>query len=193
MRDSYFLGVKNKTDSMEHIVERLFMFSKLDMEEFPLSLSRVDIMQAITDMVDELKEEYAQRGLVITISKLPKNIFVSTDIMFFNNALINFLENSTLYKTKDTGHFEITASLTDGFLQLRFADDGPGVNPDMLPNLFDPFYRTDPSRHKKGSGLGLAISAKIIERSGGKIYAENCEPSGLAIAIRLPIETGAIQ
>jgi len=56
----------------------------------------------------------------------------------------------------------------------------------MLPNLFNAFYRADPSRHIKGSGLGLAISAKIIERSGGTINAENSGSGGIAIVIRLP-------
>ncbi|MDR2543505.1 MAG: HAMP domain-containing protein [Treponema sp.] len=193
MRDNFLLGIKNKADSMEQIIERLFMFSKLDMEEFPLTLSRVDIMQAITDMLEELREEYTKRGLIISIVDIPKKIFMNTDIMFLSNALINILENSTNYKTKDTGCLVISASLSDGFIQIRFADDGPGVNSDMLNKLFNVFYRTDPSRHKKGSGLGLAISAKIIERLGGTIYAENCNPSGLAITIHLPIETGAVQ
>jgi signal transduction histidine kinase len=78
---------------------------------------------------------------------------------------------------------------------IRFADDGPGVGPDELPKLFNAFYRADQSRHTQGSGLGLAISAKIIERSGGTIYAENSglneSGGGLAVVIRLPTETGA--
>ena len=92
---------------------------------------------------------------------------------------------------------EITASLDNDFIRLMFADDGPGVNSELLPYLFNPFFRTDPSRHTSdrrsaGSGLGLAISAKIIERSGGTIHAEPANSGGLAVVIRLPIETGAV-
>ena len=75
---------------------------------------------------------------------------------------------------------------------LRFADDGPGLSPEKMPNLFNAFYRADPSRHTKGSGLGLAISAKIIERSGGTIYAETSNSGGLAVVIRLPIAEGTV-
>jgi signal transduction histidine kinase len=203
MREKYFFAIKNKTDSMEHIIEQLFLFSKLDMDEFPLLPRHVDITRVITDMIDELAEEYTNRGLIITIVNNLQSIFVSIDTMFFRNALINILENSVTYKTKKTGHLEMSVSLdraaaplglqsvastefTD-FVILKFADDGPGVNPDTLPHLFNAFYRADPSRHTKGSGLGLAISAKIIERSGGTIHAENDDPGGLAIIIRLPI------
>ena len=187
MKESFFQGIKKKTDNMEQIIERLFMFSKLDMDEFLLTLSRVDILQAITDMVEELTEEYKDKGLIITIDDNFKNCFVSADTIFFCNALINILENSVTYKTKEIGRMRISAKLTDDFILIRFADDGPGVNPEMLPYLFNAFYRTDPSRHKNGTGLGLAICAKIIERSGGTIYAENCNLSGLAIVIKLPI------
>ena len=188
MRDKYLTAIKNKADSMEHIIERLFLFSKLDMDEFPLALRRVDIMRAIADMVEELADEYAQRGLVITMTENPSNVLVSTDTIFFRNALINIVENSALYKTKETGHMAISASIVDNSILIRFADDGPGVSADVLPKLFDAFYRTDPSRHTKGSGLGLAISAKIVERCGGTIYAEPSDSGGLAIVIRLPVE-----
>jgi len=71
---------------------------------------------------------------------------------------------------------------------LRFIDDGPGVQADALPKLFDVFFRSDPSRSKQGSGLGLAISAKIIERMGGTIHAELPDSgTGLATVIRLPL------
>jgi len=191
MRDKYFAAIKNRAAGMEHIIERLFLFSKLDMDEFPLTLRRVDIMRAIADMVEELAEEYAKRGMVITMTESPQRVFVSTDIIFFRNALINILENSAIYKTKETGHITISASTVDNSILIRFADDGPGVSAEELPKLFDAFYRTDPSRHTKGSGLGLAISAKIIERCGGTIYAESGDQGGLAIVIRLPIEKGA--
>ena len=199
MREKYFLAIKNKADSLEHIIERMFLFSKLDMDEFPMAPSRVDIIRAITEIIEELTEEYANRGLFITAADSLKSAFVSLDIMFFRNAIINILENSVAYKVKEKGHMEISfainsgvipgGSLTDNSILIRFADDGPGVSPGTLPNLFNAFYRTDPSRHTKGSGLGLAISAKIIERSGGTIYAENNEPCGLATVIRLPMET----
>jgi len=58
-----------------------------------------------------------------------------------------------------------------------------------LGKLFDVFYRTDKARNNsiQGSGLGLAISAKILERLGGSIYAENAMGGGLSIILELPI------
>jgi len=190
MREKYFHTIKNKTLDMKHIIEQLFLFSKLDMDEFPFFPARFELTRALSDMVEELTEEYAMRGLEIAIDAGSQNVFVFADVSQFRRVVINILENSVKYKEKETGRMEINSSIDNNFIQLRFTDNGPGVNHDMLPNLFNAFYRADPSRHTKGSGLGLAISAKIIERSGGTIHAENAGTGGLVIVIRLPVEAG---
>jgi len=71
---------------------------------------------------------------------------------------------------------------------LSLTDDGPGVPAEALPQLFDVFYRSDPSRRdpQNGSGLGLAIAAKAIAQMGGSISAANVKGGGLAIEIELP-------
>ena len=190
MRDKYFSIIKSKAADMEHIIEQLFLFSKLDMDEFPLAMRRVDISLAVSDMVEDSASEYASRGLLINLGDLPKNVFICADVLLMRNVVINILENSVKYKKADQGSMEITGSVAGNFCLLRLADNGPGVDADMLPKLFDVFYRTDPSRSKLGSGLGLAISEKIIERMGGSIYAEESTGGGLAIVIRLPLQQG---
>jgi signal transduction histidine kinase len=183
---------------MKQIIEQLFLFSKLDMNEFQFSPHCFDITRALSDIIEELADEYAMRGLKITINEWTESVFVYADVVHFRRVLINIFENSVRYKEKDTGRLEINVSLPDditldnNFIHIRFTDDGPGVNPKALPNLFNAFYRTDPSRHTKGSGLGLAISAKIIERSGGTIHAANGDNGGLSVIIHLPISTGAV-
>jgi signal transduction histidine kinase len=191
MREKYFNTIKNNTVGMKHIIEQLFLFSKLDMDEYPFFPRRFDIMAALSDMIEELTEEYTMRGLHIVIAEKIENIFVYADAVHLRRVIINILDNSARYKEKEAGYMEISVNVDGSFVQLRFADDGPGVNPEALPNLFNAFYRTDPARHTKGSGLGLAISAKIIERSGGTIHANNGDSGGLAVVIRLPLITGA--
>jgi len=190
IQKKYFTIIKNKASSMEHIIEQLFLFSKLDMDEFPIFLRRTNITLAISDMVDDLYSEYASCGLDIKFTEMPKNIYVSADVLVLRNVIINILENSVKYKTKERGQMEISATVVNDLIMLHFADDGPGVQADMLPKLFDVFYRTDPSRNKLGSGLGLAISEKIIARMGGNIHAELPAAGGLAIVITLPLLQG---
>ena len=70
------------------------------------------------------------------------------------------------------------------FVEIRIADNGPGIPEDVIGQLFEPYVTTKP----KGSGLGLAIVKKIIEEHGGMIWAENNETGGARIVIRLPVE-----
>ena len=75
---------------------------------------------------------------------------------------------------------------------IELKDNGPGVSEDALDKLFNVFYRENQSRNNvnSGSGLGLAITAKILERLGGNIRAENNPDGGLTIVISLPIIRG---
>jgi signal transduction histidine kinase len=185
-RKKYFNTIKSKTVDLEHIIEQLFLFSKLEMDEFPLDMRNIDINRVLAGIFDECSAEYAQRGLDIHFTPPQKTFPVFVDALWLRNAIVNILENSVRYKTKERGQITISLADTDGGVLLRLADDGPGV--DALDKLFDAFFRADPSRNRKGSGLGLAISAKIIERMGGSIRAEPSLPEaerGLAIVIGL--------
>jgi signal transduction histidine kinase len=187
MRKEYFLTITRKTAELEHIIEQLFLFSKLDMDEFPLNMRNVDIVRSVSDIIEDTISEYAVRGLTIQLATMPNSAFVLADTLWLRNVIINIFENSVKYKTKEQGQIEISAVLENNFISFYFADNGPGVQADTLPKLFDVFYRTDPSRNKKGSGLGLAISAKIIERMGGSIFAELPASGGLAIVVKMPL------
>ena len=102
---------------------------------------------------------------------------------------MNLLDNSAKYKDKEVGAVSIQAEIAGQFFQLYVDDDGPGVPPEVLPKLFDVFYRNDPSRKNpnQGSGLGLAIVWKAIERMDGSICAENLPQGGLRMAIKIPL------
>jgi signal transduction histidine kinase len=112
------------------------------------------------------------------------------DTVLLRNVFVNILENSAKYKVKDIATVFVSAEQRSCVVEIRLADDGPGVEPKDLKKLFDVFYRTDPSRGTKGNGLGLAISAKILSRMGGKISAELAPLGGLTIVITLPITEG---
>ena len=73
----------------------------------------------------------------------------------------------------------------DGFIEVRFIDNGPGIPHEEIGHIFDPFYTTkDPG---KGTGLGLPVSYRIVEGLGGSIRAESTEGQGATIVVRLPL------
>ena len=184
----YIGTIKNKTNDLEHIIEMLFLFSKLDTGEFPYHIERVDLAALVSEVVESLLDEYKNRGLEISLSREAENVWVDVDALQMRYIMINIFENSVKYRDKEQGKMRVAVSEDRGNATVIFTDDGPGVPEEALPKLFDAFYRSDPSRNdpSKGSGLGLAIAAKIVDRFGGTIEAINVPQGGLSIVMTFP-------
>jgi len=187
-RSRYVNTIKNKATDLEHIIDSLFLFAKLDTGEFPCSMERVNLAATISEIVDELKDEYSNRGLDIAPVRSCGGLYVNIDVAQMRSVIINIFENSVKYKNRARGKISVEAIEKDGFVSLVISDDGPGVSDEALPKLFDVFYRGDESRNEpgKGSGLGLAIAAKMVRHFGGSVEAINVPDGGLSIKMTFP-------
>ncbi len=184
----YLKTVKTKAEDLAHIVSQLFLFSKMELGEYPENPQPIRLDEIISATIASLQEEYAQKGLKIDTTLSP--ITLIADSMQIQRIITNILENSLKYKNKEIGKAYITLCKKENGCRLSFFDDGPGVPPEALSHLFEVFYRSDPSRQNpgSGSGLGLAIVANAVQRMGGTIMAENNEEGGLTIQIDFPNE-----
>ncbi|MDR1136899.1 MAG: HAMP domain-containing histidine kinase [Synergistaceae bacterium] len=187
-RKRYIETIKNKTCDLERIIDTLFLFAKLDTGEFPYHIERVDICSAVSEIANEVSEEYASAGLEISAVKFDAPIFVNIDALQMRNVLINIFENSLKYKNKELCRLDVDVSRENGEAVLVFSDNGPGVPEGAAGKLFGLFYRIDGSRSNpsRGSGLGLAIAARMVKHFGGSIEAQNLSGGGLSITIKLP-------
>jgi signal transduction histidine kinase len=187
-REKYLDTIQSKTEDIEYIIAQLFLFSKMDIGEFPLNLEIVDIGKELEKIVAGLHDEYLENGLDVMIKENTEGLFASVDMVQFRNVLQNIIGNSNKYCKNEDACAEISCEKKSDNVVITIKDNGPGVPEAMLEKLFNVFYRSDVSRNNpsKGSGLGLAISAKIIERLNGSIDAENMPGGGLCIIIALP-------
>ena len=176
----YLTILQAKATEMDQLVRKIFLFSKMDLGEYPYSPEPLDPAQEVEAVVAASREAYRQRGLSITVEPLPTGCQVRADPIYFHSILTNLLDNSAKYKDKATGQVTITGAVE------------PRRAPEALPRLFDVFYRNDPARKNpdQGSGLGLAIVAKSMERMGGTIRAENRPQGGLRMVLRIPQTEG---
>ena len=102
-------------------------------------------------------------------------------------ALLHLIRNSVEAMTEG-GNFFVDAREEDGKVSLRFTDDGPGIDPDALPHVKDPFYTTKTS----GNGMGLAIVDRIITAHHGHFIISNGKTSGTQATVTLPIQVPAV-
>ena len=107
------------------------------------------------------------------------------DPRLISRVLSNLVGNS-VDALQGRGMIRIRVDRRDGRIETAVEDDGPGVSPEILPRLFDPYF----SAKSGGTGLGLAIAKKIVEEHGGTIAAGNRPKGGFRVAFDLPASDG---
>ena len=93
MQEKYLSTIERKTEDIEYIIKQLFIFSKMDIGEFPLHLEAIDIGKELKEMVDDFAREYQKMGLKVTLSKQIQKDFVLIDRVQFKNVIQNILGN----------------------------------------------------------------------------------------------------
>jgi two-component system OmpR family sensor kinase len=124
--------------------------------------------------------------------RVAEGLTVTGDEELLRRAVDNLLTN-VLVHTSAGAVGTITASAAGDLAAIEVSDDGPGVPPDMLPHIFERFYRAGAAPTRPGSGLGLAIAAEVTAAHGGTAHAAPAEPHGLCVTLALPVRHQAAQ
>ncbi|OMF98420.1 ATP-binding protein [Paenibacillus sp. FSL R7-0337] len=185
----YITMIKNKAEDIDRMVGKIFLFSKMDLGDYPYEPEVLEVNQELFSLIKVTAEEYREKGLDVVIAALAAEVYIYADPAQFSSMVFNILENSWKYKDKERVQVTIRTKVMGTHMLICLEDNGPGVPEEALDKLFDVFYRSDPSRNNptKGSGLGLAITAKAVSRMGGSIHAELSPAGGLRIIIKLPV------
>jgi len=117
---------------------------------------------------------------------------VFADPLELQRAIVCLLENAAKF-TESQGQIHIRATANDDMVTVIISDDGVGLRREQLVRVFEPFYKGDVSRHDRSApGLGLAIVKTIVERHGGRAWAESRGPNrGTSFCFTLPRAKGA--
>lgn len=155
-------------------------------EELELHSVRHDINEIARQVVADTAERYKHKRIEF-VAPEPGPLMVFGDQDRMEDVLSILVDNAAKY-TQPRGKVAVATYRRKADIVIEVADDGPGIPPDDLPNIFDRFYRSDSSRAKEsgGFGLGLAIAKRIVESSGGLIDVESTVGAGTTFTIRLP-------
>lgn len=172
--DRYIKTIYNKTIEMDHLINELTFYSKIDTNRIPYTFSKLNAEDYFSECADEASLELETRGIRLIYSNyVDKNIFVIADGEQIRRVIHNIIGNAIKYMDKPNGIIQMRVKDVGDFVQVEIEDNGKGINAKDLPYIFDRFYRTDVSRNssKGGSGIGLSIVKKIMEDHGGKVWA----------------------
>ena len=189
LRDkSQFEGVFERcTTNILHQVDELRQIA-LEFSTYS-SVPRIDPVPAdLVARIEELVAGYRAappEGVEIVFEAVETTLPARFDARLLGRAVRNLIENA-LRASAGGGRVVVRVERTGEVAErarISIADRGPGVSPELLPRIFDPYFST----HDTGTGLGLPIARRIAEEHGGTIAARNREQGGLEVAIEIPL------
>jgi len=187
-RDEMLDRIEQDTIQLDAMLERILTLSRLESGQLKPRFEPLSLNELVDDVLHDARFEAAATNATITCIALTKNIQITADPGLLRSAIENVVRNAIFY-SGEGGRIEVVVSQNDGGgVVVTVSDNGPGVPPDKMQLIFEPFYRVDDSRGTTtgGMGLGLAIANNAIVAHGGGVIARNVEPHGLEIRLLIP-------
>ncbi|OYW77261.1 MAG: hypothetical protein B7Z37_05005 [Verrucomicrobia bacterium 12-59-8] len=180
-QSGYLQKLDAELQHMARLVEEVLAFSKAETLPERETAEDIHLHELIVSII---AREAPEADVQLNV---PTGLHLHSLRDTLDRAIGNIVRNATRYAA-NSGPIQIRANQQDENIIIRISDQGPGVPPETLPRLFEPFYRPEAARRRStgGSGLGLAITRRCIEACRGTVTASLCEPSGLEITISIP-------
>jgi len=185
----YMRMIYKKATDMDRMIDELLLFSKLDLKRLPFHFERIDIVAYLYDCVEDFRHDPQKQGIHISFPYTGDHpVHVMADREKLSRVMMNIVDNSIKYARDQDIKIRLELFVKEEEITIKIEDNGPGIEQEALPFIFDRFYRVEPSRSTTdgGSGLGLAIVKQIVEAHGGVAWAECKAGEGTSIFFTLP-------
>jgi len=181
--------VYSEIERLEGLVDDLSVLARADAGELSLNLSPVNPTALLENAAGTFQLAAGQKNIDLQIQAEPRLPLIKTDESRMAQVFSNLISNALRY-TSAGGRIVLGAWQEEQVVILSVADDGPGIDPDDTPFIFNRFYRADSARSEENgeSGLGLAICKALVEAQGGEITVESTPGEGTCFIMRFPPE-----
>jgi signal transduction histidine kinase len=183
-RREFLTIIDEEADHLTALIENVLESARLQSNTLPMKFQPARLDTLIVDTATRAQARF--KGMQVEFDFIVRPVLLIDNVRIAQ-VLSNLFSNAAKYAPGAV--ISIKLSEEPGFCRIRFADNGRGIQPEHLPNLFKRFYRV-PGQGGSGSGLGLFICEKIIEAHGGRISVESQPEAGTAFLIDLPTSQG---
>lgn len=171
-------------DALTQMVEELMELSRIESGRVPMRLAPVTVADVVWPAIERLRPQAERADLVLHADIGDDMPMVLGDLVRLNQVVTNLLHNAIKF-TPPGGLITVRAEHTADMVTICVEDTGIGIAPDVLPRIFERFYKADRARSEGGTGLGLAIAKHIVQSHGGAIWAESVEGQGSTFCFSL--------
>jgi signal transduction histidine kinase len=171
-----------ETDRLVQLAEDLLVIARFDQGRLPVRLAPVEVETVLADV----RARFAVRSRETArplIAEAPDGLSLDADPERLRQALGNMVDNAFRH---GQGTVRISASASNGHVELHVSDEGPGFPNDFLDAAFERFTRADEGRGRGGTGLGLAIVEAIASAHSGQAHVSNRPDGGADVWLQLP-------
>jgi signal transduction histidine kinase len=171
---------------MEKIIVSLLEAERLNSSHEPLARSKVQVRALVDELVDDF---FARDRDRIEIVDRSEGAFANIDEARVSLLLKNLVSNALRYSPADSGPVQLVLVVEGSELVLQVRDRGPGISPEQVEHIGEPFYRGDPSRTRDtgGTGLGLYLATLVARAHGGILHLRDTGEQGACFEARLPL------
>lgn len=180
--------IEGEGTRMGTLLDEMLLLARLDQQVEHIH-EPVDFSAIVDDSVDAFQAIQPNRPVELSLTE---HLMVDGVALHLRQIADNLMTNIRIHTPADAPVI-VTLEHVDEMARLQVRDEGPGINPEFMPQIFERFTREDPARTRAtgGSGLGLAIVAALVEAHGGTIQVESEPGEGTAFIVRLPTITSA--
>ncbi len=173
-----------ETDRVLLMLNTLMDISEAESGTLQLRQDRVLLGDIVVRAIDLYRDVADAKGVALD-SKLQPDVSVMADGTRLQQVAANLIDNALKY-TPPGGRVDVEVTQDGGKALLRVRDNGPGINPDELPRIWDRLFRGDASRTERGLGLGLSLVRAIVKAHGGTVDVESAPGNGSTFTVALP-------
>lgn len=180
--------LNKKTTELRTLLNRLNTISQLEANMALTSTATIDAAKLLNEAAEQYTAAFTSANARLQLAG-PDSVLVDGDAQMLREVFVAIIDNAVKFMPAEAGLVDIVYSIRHKKLYITFTDNGAGIAADKLPELFQPFSRTDGvmTFNRQGQGLSLYISRLCVEIMGGHITLSSQEGSGTTVTIELPL------
>jgi two-component system phosphate regulon sensor histidine kinase PhoR len=181
----FLARMETEVDALTQMTNELLELTKIESGQVPLDLKPLAPHTLLVSASERMRLQAERAGLEVHL-RIPDDLpNILADFARLEQVLVNLIHNAVKF-TPPGGQITLSAAMEDRFVRFSVRDTGEGIPAEILPRIFERFYKADRARSGGGTGLGLSIARHMVEAHGGKIWAESEENQGSTFSFTIP-------